>query len=125
MAREERIGKYINACSEVLGVCEKYSYLWDDKELIGGSLAILGHWWAQDEYVCVFITKRENKFLFSSKDFDENLGAKKAAYEIRRLYNISAEDIKKGFYSSLKKPLGKYLAKEEIKKIRNLTNLTS
>lgn len=123
--KKEGIGKFISACSEVLRVSKKYSYLWDDKELIDGSLAILGHWWAQDEYVSVFIAKKGNKLLFSSKDFDDNLAAKKAAHKIRGLYNISAKDIKEGFYSSLEKPLGKYLAREEIKKIRNLTNLAS
>ncbi|MDD5192659.1 MAG: hypothetical protein PHH54_04840 [Candidatus Nanoarchaeia archaeon] len=117
---------------EILKVSNEYSYLWDDEEVWKEDekdkspekiLYIAWGFIAQDETFHVYISKKGKKFVFDGKNFcdnDQGYGAREAALEIINHFNnyhITADELRKAFYSSLKKPLGRYLAKKTLEKI--------
>ncbi len=125
----------IKACGEMLRVSKKYAHLWDEEDIWKRdendkypekALCIAWGFIEQDESFNIYITKKDNKFVFVGKSFlydDEKngLGARQAALRIKNSFgsysNMDADAIRRRFYSSLKKPLGKYLGKKELEKI--------
>ena len=117
MKKGSELEELTKAFKEILKVSEEYSYIFNDRDT---SVNIAWGWIAQDENFSINVKKYGDKFLIGGKNFEDRpyqkgggLNAKQAALRIQDYfeeYNISAESLKKGFYSSLKKPLGEYLA---------------
>lgn len=122
------LGAMIKVCSEILKVSKKYSYLWDNPELISGALMIFEGKYSRDNFFGGYTAYRislqkssNNKIFFNSDAEFGYCGTKvrKAAAEILRLEKeaeekITPEKLRKSFYLALKEPLGKYLAKKEL-----------
>lgn len=131
--RDKDLAKLTKVCNEALRVSRKYSYLWDDEDIWKENeedkhpekvLHIAHGFIAQDESFNIYITKRGKKFVFDGRNFcgnDEGYGAREAALEIRTCFNtygITADEVRKQFYSSLKGILGKYIGKKGLEKIK-------
>jgi len=151
MKREET-DSWIRAGEEVLRVCQKYPYLWDEEDVLEDNSFHLFNLIHYDEYEYISIEKGESTlfgdFYFASswKYQDPAQVAAHNLEDVFRNFKITSESFKERFYSNLEnilskylskkeikkltgfksqKDFGKYLAREEIKKIRNLTNLAS
>lgn len=134
MAKKEGgLAELTKACSEILRVSKEYSYLWDDNEIWKRDeedkypekeLGIACGSIAQDEMFHIYIRKEGNGFVFDGKNFcdnDKGYEARKAARVIKNGFsgfNMTADSLKEGFYDSLKKVLGRYLAKKGLEKIK-------
>ena len=124
MVKKRSLIELTNAFNEILNVSKKYSYLWD-KGFIDGGIDISGGFIAQDESFSINVTKYDNKFLIGGRNFGEGKGlsARNAALKIRDHFStfvgLEADDLKEGFYSSFKRPLGNYLAEKELKVLTN------
>lgn len=127
------------ACNRMKSACEKYFYLWkeddiwkkdnvDSEQRISESdkLLYLAYGWiAQDENFHIYITRKQEKFVFDGKNFcydNKGYDALEAAKKIngmsQKYRGMDSESLLESFYESLKKPLGKYLANKEIEKIK-------
>ena len=116
------------AVNRVLGLCKKYSFLWESQEFIEDRyLRLYFGFIAQDESFSIGIKKLNESekvrffgkslcdFVFTGKNFEyfgyERKGVigRDAARRLRD-YKIDADHLITDFFSVLKKPLGKYLA---------------
>jgi hypothetical protein len=124
------------ACNEILRVSKEYSYLWDDNKLMpGGYLPIFRgtHRYSSsfdDTAYEIYLGKSADDKIFFNGIFSNFSGspdsfnssrAEDAAKEMLRLTKeskeqITPENIRNGFYSALKGPLGKYLANKQLEK---------
>jgi hypothetical protein len=126
MKKESDLVELVNACNEVLSICRRHDYLWDDKGLWDKDncyeneikLPLFWGFIAQDESYHINITRKNKKFVFSGYNFSsEGLDSKKAA-ESMLSYGITPSKLKKSFYESLKMPLGNYLANKHLEEIK-------
>lgn len=127
--KDKNLGNLIKACKEVLRVSREHSYLWADSSLWSEEeyeenrgLALFSGFIAQDEMYSIDVKKIGNKFIFGGKNFylGNELNLNTAA-KFMKDCNISAEQLRKRFYDSLEEPLGRYLAREHLKKGRKKT----
>jgi hypothetical protein len=124
--KDKTLSDLISVCKEVLRVSKEHAYLWEDasvwkKEDDGRELTLFSGFVAQDETYFINIKKIGNKFSFGGKNFylGEELDVTTAA-QFMKDCNISAKQLRKNFYESLEDPLGKYLAREHLKKDRKM-----
>lgn len=140
--KDNSLAGLTKVCNEMLRASEKYSYLWDDNEIWKENenderdyeddeeklLHITGGFIAQDETFSIYIRRTDkNKFVFDGENFCKNeekdgINARQAARRIKYWYGrftgMTADELRKDFYDSLKKPLGRYLAKKGLEKIK-------
>ena len=128
--------KLTRVCQEIVRISKKYSYLWDDSSLWKDDdddeednpdreLLLAYGWVAQDETFSIYLIRTGNQFLFSgsglSYDNRKGLEPKDAARQINSFYResfgLDAEELRKEFYDSLKKPLGRYFGKKGLEKL--------
>ena len=122
-----KIKKLTKSCDNILKLCREYSYLWDNKLIEGNYLGLYSGFIARDETFHIGIEKLNDseKFVFTGKNFDygkKGLTGRYAAEELRN-YNINADNLLSRFFNSLEKPLGKYLAKKEIQRLKQESKL--
>lgn len=123
MKKDKDLVELTYACKEVLRMSKKHAYLWDDVSLWGDKynrdqgLALFHGFVAQDESYSIRIKRDGDKFTFGGKNYylGEKLDVDTAAQFMKEC-GISAQELKKRFYESLKEPLGKYLVKQYFEK---------
>ena len=127
--RDKTLEELTRACREMISVCKQHSYLWDDGEI--KSLCIADGFIAQDDTFNIDIERNGNKeFVFNGRNFGcwniaplkEGYCAEEAAQEIEHRFGnfsgMSADELRRDFYSELKKPLEKYYGRKVVEKIK-------
>jgi hypothetical protein len=135
--KARKLSELTTFCSEALNVSRKYAYLWDEEGIWreheyediwnkkNPALHITSGFIAQDESFNIYITRRDNEFVFKGRNFcynHEGFGAEEAALTIKDYFgtytHMSPKELRERFYSSLTEVLGKYMAKKELEKIK-------
>ena len=123
---EERV-KILNY---ILKISKQYSYLWDDSEILNeGNLEIFSAFLDQDESCSIYVQEYKGRFSFKGKNLCNYLNINKKQLSAKEVSKgienwgfdrpITPGDLMNSFCSSLEKPLGKYLAKKELRKLKN------